>query len=306
MQKATFLFESQLLTFSKNAQTPSALLAKLIAQKLIVSDFKLAEQYITFVGHYRLKGYWFHLIDAETNQFRDGVSFEMIRDRYEFDREIRALILEAVERLEVAIRGSLCNFLSLKHSPHWFLNTSLFKPGRKFGVGQILSKIESEVARSGGKRFIKAYYDEYDDPYLPPSWAMSECVSLGMWSKAYQMLRDPSDKKSISAKFGVTQAEVFESWLHTLTVLRNMAAHHDRFLGQKLGVGPTNLKAKGIKFADNKSVYAALTVVHVLLDAIGFNTRFRERLLALEQQFGSGAMQELGFPTDWSTNAAGW
>jgi abortive infection bacteriophage resistance protein len=295
-----------LATFSKTAQTPAALLAKLIAQKLTVADPKLAEQYITFIGHYRLKGYWFHFVDPTTKEFKTGTTFEMIRDRYEFDREIRAFILEAVERLEVAIRSSLCNFLSLKHTPHWYLDTSLFKPGRKFGVGQMLSKIEGEVARSGDKRFIKAYYDEYDDPYLPPSWAMSECVTLGMWSKTYQMLRDASDKKSISAKFGIGQVEVFESWLHTLTVLRNMAAHHDRFLGQKLGVGPTNLKAKSIKFSDNKSVYAALTVVHVLLDSIGFNTTLRQRLVDLKAKYGMGLMQELGFPNNWPTAAVGW
>lgn len=230
----------------------------------------------------------------------------MIRNRYEFDREIRALILEAVERLEVAIRSTTGNFLSLKHSPHWFLDTTLFKPGRKFGVGQMLSKIESEVTRSGDKRFIKAYYEQYDDPYLPPSWAMSECVTLGIWSKTYQMLRYASDKKSISAKFGVGQVEVFESWLHALTVLRNMAAHHERFLGQKLGVGPSNLKNRGLKFADNKSVYATLTVVHTLLDAIRFNTVFRQRLLDLKQRYGMGLMQELGFPDNWPANAIGW
>lgn len=293
-------------TFSKTAQTPAALLAKLIAQNLVVADTALAERYISFVGHYRLKGYWFHLIHPVTKAFKAGTTFEMIRDRYEFDREIRALILEAIERLEVAIRSSLCNFLSLKHTPHWYLDTSLFKPGRHFGIGQMLSKIEGEVGRSNGKRFIKAYYDEYDDPYLPPSWAMSECVTLGIWSKMFKMLRDTSDKKSISSKFGVSQVEVFESWLHTLTVMRNMAAHHDRFLGQKLGVAPASLKARSIEFSDNKSIYAGLTVAHVLLDSIGFNTTFRERLVGLKNAYGMGLMQELGFPNNWPTGALGW
>lgn len=293
-------------TFSKSARTPAALLEKLIVQQLIVADTKLAEQYISFVGHYRLKGYWFQLVDPTTKKFIAGTTFEMIRDRYEFDRELRALVLEAVERLEVAIRAALGNVLSLKHTPHWFLNTSLFKPGRKFGIGHMLAKIENEVARSAAKRFIKAYYDEYDDPYLPPSWAMSECVTLGVWSKTYQMLRDAGDKKSISAKFGVAQVEVFESWLHALTVLRNMAAHHDRFLGQKLGVGPMNLKAKGIRFADNKSVYATLTVIHILLEAIGFNTTFRRHMAELKQRYGLGLMRDLGFPDNWPAGAAGW
>lgn len=293
-------------TFSKTAKSPAALLQKLVDQNLIVTDQGLAERYITFVGHYRLKGYWFHLTDPATKQFKPGTTFESIQQRYEFDREIRAIILEAIERLEVAIRSSLCNFLSLKHSPHWYLDAGIFKPSGKFGLGQMLSKIESEVDRSSSKLFIRAYYKEYDDPYLPPSWAMSECVSLGMWSRTYKMLRDPLDKKAISSKFGIAQVEVFESWLHTLTVLRNMAAHHDRFLGQKLGVGPTNLKNKNIKFQDNKSVYAALTVVHFLLNAIRFNTAFNQRFIELEKRYGMGLMQELGFPNNWQTDTSGW
>lgn len=293
-------------TFSKTANAPPALVEKLISQNLIVPDNDLAIQYITFIGHYRLKGYWFQLIDPVTKQFRQGTTFDMIKERYEFDREIRALILEAVERLEVAIRGVLCNFLGLKYSPHWYLKTELFKPIGKFGIGQMLSKIESEVDRSKGKRFIEAYYKKYDNPYLPPCWAMSECVSLGMWSRIYKILRNNTDKKAISSKFGVAQVEVFESWLHTLTVLRNMAAHHDQFLNQKLGVAPTNHRAKNIIFINNKSAYSALTVVHVLLDSIGFNTNFQQRLIDLKALYGMGLMQELGFPNNWPDCAAGW
>lgn len=230
----------------------------------------------------------------------------MIRDRYEFDREIRALILEAVERLEVAVRGAICNYLSLKYSPHWYLDPQLFKPVREFGIGQMLSKIESEVRRSGDKHFIDDYFKKYDDPYLPPSWAMSECVTLGMWSRTFKILRDPVDKRAIAAKFGTLQVEVFESWLHTLSVLRNMAAHHDRFLKRKLSVAPRNHKALELKFSDNQSVYAGLTVIHVLLEAIGFASALRARLLALQNTYGAGLMQELGFPHNWPIGAKGW
>lgn len=295
-----------LATFAKTAETPNVLLAKLIAQNLTVPDQALALHYLTYVGHYRLKGYWFHLIDPATNKFKPGMAFDTIKSRYEFDREIRALILEAIERLEVAIRNTICNFLSLKYTPHWYLEGSLFKPVRKFGMGQMLSKIEHEVGRSHEKKFIAAYYAAYDEPYLPPSWAMSECVTLGMWSRTYQILRDPNDKKSISAKFGISKVEVFENWMHVLTVLRNMSAHHDRFLNNKLRVRPTNHIAKGIKFTDNGSVYAALTVIHLLLDTINFNTTFRQRIIDLQATYGIGMLQELGFPHNWPTGAIGW
>jgi abortive infection bacteriophage resistance protein len=256
------------------------------------------------VGHFRLKGYWYQLQDG-TKNFLPNTTFEQIRHRYECDREIRAIIMESVERLEVAVRTVICNLLSLKYSPHWYLNTQIFAPKKRSGIGQMLSKIESEVERASSRVYIKAYYDSYDDPYLPPSWAMSECVTLGTWSKIFAMLRDPSDRKAVSSKFGIKQVEVFESWLHTLTVLRNMAAHHDRFIDVKIGVSPANLKHANIKFADNKTVYASLTVIHVLLTTIGFNGAFKARLESMEQAYGAAHFQRMGFPAQWRTSK-GW
>lgn len=294
------------LVFAKTALTPQALLDKLKSQGLIVNDDDLALKYIAYVGHFRLKGYWYQLQDSASKNFLPNITFEHIRDRYECDREVRAIIMESAERLEVAVRTVICNMLSLKHSPHWYLKTEIFAPKGRVGVGQMLSKIESEVERASSRLYIKAYYDSYDDPYLPPSWAMSECVTLGTWSKIFSMLRDPIDRKVISSKFGITQVEVFESWMHTLTVLRNMAAHHDRFIDVKISVSPTNLKLKDIKFTDNKTVYSSLTMIHVLLSAIGFNGSFKARLESMEGRYGVAHFQRMGFPENWKTDANGW
>lgn len=293
-------------SFAKPALAAPALLQKLKQQGLSVGNDSEALQYINFVGHYRLKGYWFQLQDPTSKMFNPGVTFDAIVQRYECDREIRAIIFEAVERLEVAIRTAICNHLSLTHTPHWYLNPSIFKPTKSFGFGAMMSKIEHEVGRSRDKTSIDNYYQNHDEPYLPPSWAMSECVTLGMWSRTFAILRHTSDKKSIAAKFRVTNENVFESWLHTLAVLRNMAAHHDRFLQNKLGVSPQNYKSKNIKFSDNKSVYAALTMIHVLLEAIQFNGTFKASVANLKSKYGLGTLQLLGFPNNWPGGAVGW
>lgn len=293
------------VAFAKSAQTPQSLLAKMQAAGLNVPNPDEALNYLLFVGHYRLKGYWFHLTDPVSKKFKPGVSFDVIRDRYEFDRKLRAIILEAVEHLEVAVRTALCNHLSLKYDPFWYLKPSIFKPVASFGIGGMLSKIEGEVGRSKEKGFIDSYFKKYDEPYLPPSWAMAECVTMGMWSRIYQILKDPSDKKSIAAKFGIPQVEVFESWLHTISVVRNMAAHHDRFLNNKLRVSPVNFKSK-IKFTDNRSVYSSLTLMHMLLEAAGFGPAFKITVEEMQAKYGPGFMQELGFPNGWPAGANGW
>ena len=113
-------------------------------------------------------------------------------------------------------------------------------------------------------------------------------------------------EKEIAAKFRINNEGVFESWLHTLTVLRNMAAHHDRFLHNKLGVSPQHYKAKNIKFNDNRSVYAALTMIQVLLESIQYSETFKVRIVELKARYGMGMLQIMGFPDHWPADAAGW
>ena len=101
---------------------------------------------------------------------------------------------------------------SLTHSPHWFLDASIFKPTERWESGRMVAeKVEEEVGRAKGKAFIEHYFSQHDDPYLPPSWAISECASFAMWSRTYAILRDQNDKKTIAKRFGVDEPQVFGS-----------------------------------------------------------------------------------------------
>jgi abortive infection bacteriophage resistance protein len=295
-------------TFQKKAETPAVLVQKLIAQGLHVADRASAQRVVEFVGHYRLKGYWFHLIDPATRQFPPGTTFEALYARYDFDRALRRLVMDHLERIEVAIRTVMSNFLSLKYGPHWFLNLGIFKSSETWSVGSMLQKIEQEIGRAKKRLFVESFYNHYDDPHLPPSWAVVECVTFGMWSQTFGILRDPQDKKAIASKFGL-DTEVFGSWARALTVLRNIAAHHDRLLRRNFHVMPVGCKSKKIKFPSANTLYAQATVMHVLLDAMGDGADFKQALNTLFTGHSSGGAYklELGFPATWpSGQHAGW
>lgn len=295
------------VAFSKKASTPEQLLAKLEAQGLMVSaaDRPQALVYLRCVGGYRLKGYWFHVVDPATKRFPPAYTFDQIVQRCEFDRHLRAATIAAIDRLEVAIRTVMANYLSQAHSPHWFLDARIFKPTASWGMGRFIKKIEDEVGRAQGKRFVGHYLNHYDDPYLPPSWVITECVTFGLWSHAFGILRNPADKKAISKKFGVDQTEVFSSWIHVLTVVRNIAAHHGQLLRVRLGVAPANYKAQQIRFADPKSFFAAATVIQYLLRQTGLPHQWKTDLEAIFSAHPSVPIAELGFPALWSTSP-GW
>lgn len=292
------------ISYSKPALTPQQILVKLKAQGLIVPNDALAQQYLTYISHYRLKGYWYQLIDPNTNQFRPNTTFAEVIQRYDFDRELRQIIFTAIERLEIALRTVICNFLSREYAdPHWYLNVDIFKPTRKIGYGDIIRKMESEVAQSHKKTFISAYYDIYDEPHLPPSWAMSECVTMGIWSKIYQILKNNSDQKQIAQKFRISNEEAFQSWIHAVSVMRNMAAHHSRFFHNGLDVKPINNHLDHMTFINTGNIYAGIAVINILLSAAHFNSELKQSLIELEQKYGSPYMHVLGFPNGWKTDA---
>lgn len=295
------------LPFTKFASTPEELLQKLEYAGLIFSDVsrQQAHSYLRYVGGYRLKGYWFHLVDPSSKLFPSGCTFDDISARYEFDRELRAATISSIDRLEVAIRAVMANFLSLKHSPHWFLIPSIFKPTREWGIGQLVKKIEDEVRRATSKRFVEHYYSRHDEPYLPPSWVVSECVTFGLWSRTFAILRDGNDKKAISKKFGIDQVDVFQSWIHMLTVVRNIAAHQGQLLKVKLGVAPANYKSAGIKFTDQKSFFAAATVIQFMLNQTGLPHRWRQQMEGIFKKYPTVSISDLGFPVNWQSSP-GW
>jgi abortive infection bacteriophage resistance protein len=291
--------------FSKPASTTANLLAKLKGHGLVVADDNQATAYLNGVGAYRLKGYWHRAQDQNTKQFKSGFAFEDIRQHCELDREVRAATIEAIDRLEVAIRSGIADYLSLHHSPHWFLDASIFKPTANAGMGQMIAKIEREVGRAKEKAFIAHYFRHHDDPYLPPSWAIAECVSFGMWSRTFSILRNPTDKKGIAMRFGVDQAEVFGSWIHALAVLRNVAAHHSQLLYTPLGVAPNSYQKANMKFRDPKSFYAIATVAHFLLQATNLPHRWKATLGAIFTAYPKVSPKDLGFHPGWE-NSPGW
>lgn len=301
--------------FAKPALSPPALLAKLKGQGLVINaaDEPKALAYLEFNGGHRLKGYWWRSIDPATKKFRPGQdTFVYLAQQIEFDRQIRALLWPAIELVELSVRSSMANYLSLHHSPHWFLTPSIFQPTEAWGLGAFLKKIEDEVKRSKVRRPVAHYFATYDDPYLPPSWVISECVTLGTWSRLYAALRDPIDRKAIARRFDVHQPEVFESWLHTVTYLRNVVAHHGQVLGVTLRIAPSNYKGhkgsagSGLSLGpQNSSLHAAAKLLNYLLVRSGLPQSLKADLQQLMSAYPGSFAAMAGFPAGWETSAAG-
>ena len=293
-----------MVSFSKPPLSPSALVKKLKEQGMLFPNEQVALAYMQNVGAFRLKAYWFHLQDPTSKQFPVNTDFTDIASKYEFDRKLRSAAFPAIERLEIAIRSTISNQLALRHGAHWYLNSAIFKPTAQNSYGSLIKKIEDEVGRAKSRAYIEAYNKKYDDPYIAHSWAITECVAFGFWSKTYKIIRDPHDKKAISKKFKIEDHEVFSSWLHALSYFRNHIAHHEKLTKISLAIAPQSCKEKSIKF-NRKSVYEIATVINFLSMATNLPNRWKEDLTHLFASNPSISVADFGFPNNWDSQA-GW
>lgn len=73
---------------------------------LEITDESKAISYLEGISYYRLSAY-FLPYQVEKDKFNAGVSFKQIINTYSFDRELRLLVFDCIERIEVAIRTQI-------------------------------------------------------------------------------------------------------------------------------------------------------------------------------------------------------
>jgi abortive infection bacteriophage resistance protein len=98
---------------------------------------------------------------------------------------------------------------------------------------------------------------------------------------------------------------VFTSWLQTINVVRNICAHHCRLWNRQFGVKP--LLPNEHKYPDwhkpvriNQSkVFGLLTILRYFLTIIAPQSRWRERLFVLLEEYSEIERSCMGFPNNW-------
>jgi len=281
--------------YNKQALSNADLLARWQAKGLVIASTADATRALNFIGYFRLRGYALPLMTQTSagRQFRPGTTFDEILARYELDRELRRITLGQLERIEVAVRTVVSNQMSLQYGPFWYLNHPSQVLGHALGhrgkpepfpLGRFLGDVERETQRSKDP-FAQHYFSTYNEPLLPPSWLMAECLSFGKWSTLYKHLQKadaahPNPKKAVAKVFGLS-APLVESWLHALTVLRNICAHHGRVWNRHFTVTPAVYVQAQSHFAQQKSFYCLAVVMRLFSRPIDAHNEWPLQLMDL-------------------------
>ncbi|MBU2601025.1 MAG: Abi family protein [Actinobacteria bacterium] len=266
---------------------------------MIIEDAATAQFYLQHLSYYRLSAYWLPFeADHVTHRFVPGTRFSDVLNLYVFDRELRLLMLDAIERVEVSARSQWAYQMAHQHGPHAHLDSSL--ASNRHHWEQNLAALIKEVNRSD-ETFIRHLKYTYAEA-LPPVWAVCEVMSLGQLSRWYGNLRPMPARRSIAGAYDVDQ-RVLQSWLHHLTHVRNFCAHHSRLWNREFTITPLLPRHKPAGLAaqcrvGSRRLHNTLVILLHCMDVIAPHHHWRARLKALLSRHGI-QVAAMDFPAAW-------
>ena len=284
------------IPFEKPPLSNKEIIRLLSERGMIINDPKRAEHYLDFISYYRLSVYMLPFQD-ERHSFKKPVSFEKILRLYSFDRRLRLLSMDALERIEVAFRTVIVNCLSEKCGAFWLENPDCFHDKNKRNTqASMLEEIRKQIEQQKTAPSLEHYYQTYSAPEIPPAWIVFEIVPFGCVSRIYENLKRPY-RKAVAEKFGIEES-ILQSWFHALSVLRNSCAHHSRIWNRKY---PFKIKkANAFPELDTaERFYCFALIIDILLNRIVQTPTWTQRLKETINEFSDVVNPiQMGFPAD--------
>ena len=290
------------INYAKTCTLPQDLIPLLKSRGLSIPDEQKAISYLTNIGYYRLSAYCYPLLKEPKSEhiYKDGATFDLIMNMYRFDRELRILIFNEIEKIEIAFRSILVNYVSdALHDVFWMTDVQYFHNPAIFS--KTFELIQSEIEKSK-EEFIAHFQNKYSNPY-PPAWMIAEIVTLGILCVTYNNLRSRAIQKKIAGYFRLPTA-VFSSWIMILANLRNLCGHHVRIWNKENSLIPSPLISPifpwiGNSTTDVKRIYYRICIIKYLLFTVSPDNKFTQKLKLLLAEYPTIDIKAMGFPAGW-------
>jgi abortive infection bacteriophage resistance protein len=308
---------------------------RLASRGVDVGDRDHAAAVLKAVGYYRLTGYLYPFRESETyvddedrertrvlGGYRTGTTLRHAEEVIDFDRRLRMLVMDGVERIEVAVRMQLGYVLgrssAFAHEDPACFTKAFTEPGTAPDSGKPVPSSHarwleraSERRAKSDEQFVAHFREKYDDRM--PVWALTELLELGQLSVLYRGLRQ-QEAEEIAVAFGAPTKKIMVSWLASLNYVRNVAAHHARLFNRKLQHAPARPQTGQVSVLDHlrdeqtaKGVfgtYNALAVIAHLLPSIEAGKDWHRRLAGLLREFPAShslSLASIGVPENWES-----
>ena len=273
-------------------------LQRLRDRGLVVEKDTAALDYLERIGYYRLSGYWYPMREMDkvasiaagkpvrADTFVAGSRFEDVVKLYVFDKKLRLLALDALERIEMAVRVDVAHLLG-KRDPRGHENPAclhgnfakrLITRGPDAGKTQHqvwLAKYQSLLHRARKEVFVAHHQQHYG---VLPVWTAIEVWDFGLLSKLFAGMQY-ADQQTIAALYGAPDGQTFAQWLRSLNFIRNVSAHHSRLWN--INVLELSPVPAGWPAINNSRPFFYFCLLQKLVKVICPNSSWGERFKAL-------------------------
>ena len=225
---------------------------------LIVEDEEYAKRILNDISYFRLiKAYSLNLKTNE-GRYRENITFQQLVDLYLFNANFRQIIFPEIEKIEINVRCRISNYFAEKYGVLGYLEADNFVNVKYHQ--EFLKDVHEEIRRNSKAPFVKNFR-------MLPIYALVEVFSFGTLSKFYKNMKNP-DKKAIAKSFGIGYTYL-ESWLESISYVRNICAHYGRLYNAKLSKTPMLYKEYSEAGIGNNRILGVLLCLKHILKIIG-------------------------------------
>ena len=269
---------------------------------LRIDDDNKAIEFLKNNNYYRISGYSLTLRNHDI--FYEQASFQNIIDIYNCDHEMRFLLLKYLEEIEVIFKSIYVYNFSRIYGPLGYLSSSHFNNPSEYI--SILSKTEDQKnKRLPNEAYLKHFINDLKEDI--PFWAYVDLFTISDISKLYSISEDAL-KEAVANNFdikGADKTQLLGSFMHSMTILRNLCAHgsriYNRLFEQKPALNSRQKKLllkKESGAPDNSHLFGFVLLMLQLLpeDSKG---QLKQDLKLLSQKYLFVDFRHYGFSPNW-------
>jgi abortive infection bacteriophage resistance protein len=294
---------------------------------LSITDLGRAQRCLHRIGYYRLSGYWFPFRHQEivfdragreerrvSDLFRTGTRFQDAMDLYVFDKKLRLLFIDAIERIEVALRVDIAlilgTYAALAHRDGANFNAYFSRPNPDTGITphcRFLAKLDETMTRSR-EDFVISFAQKYDTPM--PIWMCIELWDFGTLSTVLSGMKT-IHLETLADRYGLPRYKLLVSWTQSINFVRNICAHHGRLWNRPPVQQPGPTRFGEIPMLDHlaqdeyaqRRLYSVAAALQYLMRTVNPDSSWGSRLaehLATFPAIAGLSTRHMGFQDHWS------
>lgn len=241
---------------------------------LTIPDEEKAIEILSDIGFYRLGFYLFPFENkypvkaCRDHSFRPGTSLDTILRLYYFDFDLRHILLKYISRIEIHLRTTIINYMSVKHhnKDTWFVDDRIVASAYIKTFGSIYDRVRLSP-------YIKWHHHNHSCKYAP-AWKTLEFMTIGEILDLYDAISNTTSRLDICKQHGIRSIKTFDNYLTAVRRIRNRCAHGGvlfDYIASKalINKGPVDLSS----VPDRTNLRGAIEVIKYLTGVVSTNRR---------------------------------